>query len=74
MAAEATGVVFLSLSPADVYVSSYVGEAEAIVRRALYLVRSASLDVLFFEDIDAILGSDDRSGVCGSQGIVYLFE
>ena len=61
-AAGSAGVAFLSLSPADVYASSYVGEAEAIVRRAFSLARSAAPCVLFFDEIDSILGSDDADG------------
>lgn len=55
-AAGASGVAFLSLSPAEVYASSYVGEAEAVVRRAFALARSASPCVLFFDEIDSIFG------------------
>ena len=61
-AAGAAGVAFLSLSPADVYASSYVGEAEGIVRRAFDLARSAAPCVLFFDEIDAIIGGDDDGG------------
>ena len=61
-AAGAAGVAFLSLSPADVYASSYVGEAEGIVRRAFDLARSAAPCVLFFDEIDAIIGGEDDGG------------
>ena len=61
-AAGAAGVAFLSLSPADVYASSYVGEAEAIVRRAFDLARSAAPCVLFFDEIDSIIGGDNTEG------------
>jgi len=47
-AAGAAKIAFISLSPADVYSSSYVGEAEAVVRRSFALARSASPCVLFF--------------------------
>ncbi|KAL7569099.1 hypothetical protein ACA910_016934 [Epithemia clementina (nom. ined.)] len=57
-AAGASGVAFLSLAPADVYASSYVGEAESIVRRAFTLARSAAPCILFFDEIDAIIGTD----------------
>ena len=60
-AAGASGVAFLSFSPADVYASSYVGEAEAIVRRAFSLARSAAPCILFFDEIDAILGADSMA-------------
>lgn len=66
-AAGATGVSFLSLSPADVYSSSYVGEAEAVVRRAFTLARSASPCVLFFDEVDAIIGA--ANGVSVSHGM-----
>ena len=56
-AAGASGVAFLALSPADVYASSYVGEAEAVVRRAFTIARSAAPCILFFDEIDSILGS-----------------
>lgn len=57
-AAGASGAAFVSLSPADVYASSYVGEAEAIVRKAFTLARSASPCILFFDEVDSILGSE----------------
>ncbi len=64
-AAGAAGVAFLSLSPADVYASSYVGEAEAVVRRAFTLARSASPCILFFDEIDSIVASSssNKSGM-----------
>lgn len=64
-AAGAAGIAFLSLSPADVYASSYVGEAEAIVRRAFSLARSASPCILFFDEIDSIVSvsSSNSSGM-----------
>ncbi len=61
-AAGAAGVAFLSLSPADVYASSYVGEAEAVVRRAFDLARSAAPCVLFFDELDSIIGGDNTNG------------
>jgi SpoVK/Ycf46/Vps4 family AAA+-type ATPase len=67
-AAGATGIAFFSLSPADVYSSSYVGDAEAVIRRTFSLARSASPCILFFDEIDAIIGcssafSGDDSGL-----------
>jgi SpoVK/Ycf46/Vps4 family AAA+-type ATPase len=67
-AAGTAGVAFLSLSPADVYASSYVGEAEAVVRRAFCLARSAAPCVLFFDEIDAILGCNDDATSSSSSG------
>jgi len=60
-AAGASGIAFFSLSPADVYASSYVGEAEAVVRRAFTLARSTAPCIVFFDEIDSILG-------CGGGG------
>ena len=59
-AAGSAGVAFLSLSPADVYSSSFVGDAEGVVRRAFDLARSAAPCVLFFDEIDSIIGGDDE--------------
>ena len=59
-AAGSAGVAFLSLSPADVYSSSFVGEAESVVRRAFDLARSAAPCVLFFDEIDSIIGGGDE--------------
>jgi len=61
-------VAFLSLSPAEVYSSSYVGEAEAVVRRAFSLARSAAPCVLFFDEIDSIFGGSDSQGGGGGGG------
>jgi len=66
-AAGASGSGFISLAPADVYGSSYVGEAESIVRNAFKLARSASPCILFFDEIDSILGSTISSS-SGSNG------
>jgi len=60
-AAGATGVAFLSLNPAQVYASSYVGEAERIVRRSFMLAKAAAPCILFFDEVDAIFGAQDRS-------------
>ena len=64
-AAGSAGVSFLSLAPADVYSSSFVGDAEAVVRRAFDLARSAAPCVLFFDEIDAIIGGEGD----GSHGM-----
>ena len=61
-AAGASGVAFLSLSPAQVYASSYVGEAEATVRRAFTLARSAAPCILFFDELDSIFGGIEGEG------------
>ncbi len=64
-AAGASGIAFLTYSPADVYSSSYVGEAEAVVRNAFSLARSAAPCILFFDEIDAILGSASGTSIGG---------
>ena len=68
-AAGSVGVAFLSLSPAEVYSSSYVGEAESVVRRAFALARSASPCILFFDEIDSIVGSPTSSSKGASFGM-----
>ena len=67
-AAGSSGVAFLSLSPADVYASSYVGDAEAIIRRAFSTARAAAPCILFFDEIDSILGFDDNVSQGMSRG------
>ena len=72
-AAGASGISFFALSPADVYASSYVGEAEAVVRRAFTIARSAAPCILFFDEIDSILGSGGgmhRSGGTSAEARV----
>jgi SpoVK/Ycf46/Vps4 family AAA+-type ATPase len=66
-AAGASGVAFLSLSPAQVYASSYVGEAEAVVRRAFTLARSAAPCIIFFDEIDSIFGNSEEDTGRGSS-------
>lgn len=69
-AAGSESIAFLSLSPADVF-SSYVGDAEAVIRRAFATARSAAPCILFFDEIDAILGSNvkpDGHGMHRSGG------
>lgn len=62
-AAGSENIAFLSLSPADVFASSYVGEAEAIVRRAFATARAAAPCILFFDEIDSIMGSENGGGI-----------
>lgn len=66
-AAGSSGIAFFSLSPADVFSSSYVGEAEAVIRRAFALARAVSPCLLFFDEIDSILGGGGN-GVQGRDG------
>ncbi|CAB9509377.1 Spermatogenesis-associated protein 5-like protein 1 [Seminavis robusta] len=60
-AAGAAGTAFVSFSPSDVYASSYLGEAEAVIRRAFKFARSASPCILFFDEIDSILDGGGAS-------------
>jgi SpoVK/Ycf46/Vps4 family AAA+-type ATPase len=61
-AAGSKCISFLSLSPADVYASSYVGEAEAVIRRAFATARAAAPCILFLDEIDSIVvGSSGRN-------------
>lgn len=77
-AAGSVGVAFLSLSPADVYASSYVGEAEAVIRRTFSLARSAAPCILFFDEIDTIVGtSSNASGMdrgTNAEGMANVFD
>jgi SpoVK/Ycf46/Vps4 family AAA+-type ATPase len=66
-AAGASGIAFLSLSPAQVYASSYVGEAEAVIRRAFTLARSAAPCILFLDEIDSIFDTGSGGGGRGSS-------
>mmetsp|Transcript_6536 Transcript_6536/g.7561 ORF Transcript_6536/g.7561 Transcript_6536/m.7561 type:complete len:1038 (+) Transcript_6536:93-3206(+) len=61
-AAGSSGVAFLSFSPAEVYASSYVGEAERVIRQAFNLARSTAPCILFFDEIDSIFGGGGDSG------------
>jgi len=54
--ASESGATFVSLSGADVY-SPYVGDAEATVRKAFQVARSAPPAILFFDEIDGIVGN-----------------
>ena len=67
-AAEAS-VAFLSFSPADVYASSYIGDAEAIIRRGFALARSAAPCILFFDELDSVVGFEKDPLESGLQGV-----
>ena len=67
-AAGAAGVAFLSLGPADVYASSFVGDAEAVIRRAFNLARATSPCILFFDEIDAIIGAPNEDSMNLARG------
>jgi SpoVK/Ycf46/Vps4 family AAA+-type ATPase len=65
------GVAFLLLGPTGVYATSYTGNAEAAVRQAFDLARSAALCALFFYKINAIVdgGNGGNSGNQGGNGM-----
>mmetsp|Transcript_13673 Transcript_13673/g.42273 ORF Transcript_13673/g.42273 Transcript_13673/m.42273 type:complete len:284 (+) Transcript_13673:859-1710(+) len=58
---EARGA-FIALSGADVY-APYLGEAEATVRRAFHAADAAAPCILFFDEVDALVG--DRTARAG---------
>jgi hypothetical protein len=66
-AAGSAGIAFISLAPADVYASSYVGEAEGVIRRVFSLARSAAPCILFFDEIDSVLGTSSGSSGTGAN-------
>lgn len=61
-AAGSESVAFLSLSPADVFSSSFVGEAEAVIRKAFATARAAAPCILFMDELDAVLASKADQG------------
>lgn len=70
-AAGNAGSAFVALAPSDVYASSYVGEAERVVRNAFKLARATTPCILFFDEIDSILGAagdDANHGMNRSGG------
>lgn len=60
-AASASHAAFISVSGADIY-SSYLGEAERIVREAFMTARAAAPCILFLDEIEAIVGKRSVSG------------
>ncbi|KAJ2558720.1 hypothetical protein EV175_000660 [Coemansia sp. RSA 1933] len=54
-------VTFFSINGASVY-SAYVGDAERTVRRVFRQARAASPSVVFFDEIDAIVGKRQKGG------------
>ncbi|CAJ1931505.1 unnamed protein product [Cylindrotheca closterium] len=60
-AAGASGVGFLSMNPAQVYASPFVGEAERLVRRSFILARAAAPCILFFDEVDSLFGNGNQS-------------
>eukprot|EP00937_MAST-01D_sp_MAST-1D-sp2_P005196 g5196.t1 len=66
-AARASHASFLAFGSADIF-DAHVGEAEARVRRAFAAARSAMPAVLFFDEIEALVGSRD-GGDSGGVGV-----
>ncbi|KAJ3137658.1 hypothetical protein HK100_000502 [Physocladia obscura] len=61
-----SNATFLSINGATLY-SPFVGDSEASVRALFQRARLSSPSVIFFDEIDAIVGSRDLSGV-GDRG------
>lgn len=60
--AFSSNCAFIALSPADVYNSPYLGDAEAVIRKAFRTARIGKPCVLFFDEIDAVVGSESYNG------------
>ncbi|RUS78198.1 hypothetical protein EGW08_014057 [Elysia chlorotica] len=60
-AATSSHVTFLSLSGAQVY-SPYVGESERIISEAFQKARALSPSILFFDEIDSLVGKRSSGG------------
>ena len=60
-AASASGATLLCLNGADVY-SPFVGESEAILRRAFARARASLPAILFLDEIDTLVGRRDGGG------------
>lgn len=64
-AASESRAAFLRLSGADIY-SCFLGEAERIVRRAFEAARAVSPCILFFDELDAVVGKRPTGGGVGA--------
>ncbi|CAG8839759.1 9312_t:CDS:2, partial [Cetraspora pellucida] len=53
--ASTSGATFLSINGAQLY-SPYVGDSEQIIRSTFQRARSTSPSIIFFDEIDAIVG------------------
>lgn len=60
-AASSSHVTFLSLNGAQVY-SPYVGESERIIAEAFQKARSLSPSILFFDEIESLVGKRGSGG------------
>lgn len=66
-AAGATHAAFYTVSGAEVY-SAFVGEAEATIRDLFRAARATRPAILFFDEIDALVGRRDMEGGGGDGG------
>lgn len=66
-AAGATRAAFYTVSGAEVY-SAFVGEAEATVRDLFRAARATRPSIIFFDEIDALVGRRDMEGGGGEGG------
>ncbi|KAI9013080.1 P-loop containing nucleoside triphosphate hydrolase protein [Gaertneriomyces semiglobifer] len=64
--ASSTGATFLSLSGATLY-SPYVGDSEQAVRSIFQRARAGAPSIVFFDEIDAIVGKRAFDGSSGAQ-------
>jgi SpoVK/Ycf46/Vps4 family AAA+-type ATPase len=76
VAASASAAAFLAFSGADIY-SPYVGQAEAMVRQAFAVARGALPAILFFDELEQIVGKrthdDGDSGAGVQQRVLATF-
>ena len=75
--ASQSGLNFFSMTGASVY-SSYLGESEQSIRTLFKTARSASPSIIFFDEIDAIvgkrgLGSNTTSGDSVQERVLSTF-
>ncbi|CAG8701836.1 16560_t:CDS:10, partial [Acaulospora morrowiae] len=62
--AATTGVTFLSINGAELY-SPFVGDSEKIIRSTFRRARASIPSVIFFDEIDAIVGKRSLNGELG---------
>lgn len=69
--ASSLGLPLISLKPADIY-SQYVGESERQIRELFKRARKARPVIIFFDEIDTIVG--DRNGESKSENVGILTQ
>lgn len=67
-AASAAHTPFLRLTAADIY-SSFLGDSERSIRDAFATARASAPCILFFDEIDALVGKRDVSSNESSNGV-----